>query len=444
MASERKPQASQTRADQTPFTKPTGKGRQFDAKVGAFAERVIRDGSSAIFAVTVALGDRLGLYQAMAGGGPLSVKQIADRCHLAERHVREWLAAQVAAEYLHYDPHSSTYTLPDEHAAVPADPTAPNHLAGFFEMLQAVYRREDRLAEAYRTGTGVDWHEYPETPATGSAKFFRPQYQAELVQKWIPALSGVEAKLLSGAKVADIGCGLGYTTAIMAQAYPQSQYHGFDSHPASIDAARKLSSDAGVSDRVEFTVAKAQEFDGTGYDLVTCFQAFHEMGDPASVARQVRHALAPQGWVPHPDSRRGRAPADPHRRRRPARLHRRERAPGAPSAGAASGDPRRQRHLVLHGPRADQLPCRAGRRPHGRAPGRPGDPRRRRPADRPAPPGRRDRRAPLRRPERPRVPGARQPGSDHRAPPGASVIQPQSRARQPPSRRRRLFSHGAA
>jgi 2-polyprenyl-3-methyl-5-hydroxy-6-metoxy-1,4-benzoquinol methylase len=279
----------------TAFVQPTGRGQQFDTKVAAFAERVIHDGSSAIFAVTVALGDRLGIYQAMAGAGPLSVKQIAERCHLAERHVREWLGAQVAAEYLHYDPRSSTYTLPDEHAAVLSDPAAPNYLAGFFEILQSVYRREDRLAEAYRTGTGIDWNEYPEPLAFGSAKFFRPLYQAELVRRWIPALSGVEAKLRNGAKVADIGCGLGYTTAIMAQAFPASQYHGFDTHPASIDAARKLASDAGVSDRVEFTVSKAQEFDGSGYDLVTCFQAFHQMGDPAAVARQVRHALAPQG-----------------------------------------------------------------------------------------------------------------------------------------------------
>jgi ubiquinone/menaquinone biosynthesis C-methylase UbiE len=231
----------------------------------------------------------------MAGSGPLTVKQIADHTHLAERHVREWLAAQVAGEYLHYDPRAATYTLPDEHAAVLADPLAPNYLAGFFEIVQAAYRNEDRLAQAYRSGTGIDWNDYPEALATGSAKFFRPRYLASLTQEWIPALHGVEAKLRTGAKVADIGCGLGYTTTILAQAYPQSRYHGFDTHPASIDAARKLASDAGVSDRVEFTVSQAQQFDGTGYDLVTCFMALHEMGDPGGAAKQVRQALAPQG-----------------------------------------------------------------------------------------------------------------------------------------------------
>jgi ubiquinone/menaquinone biosynthesis C-methylase UbiE len=263
--------------------------------VERFADRVIRDGASAVFGLTVSLGDRLGIYQAMAGSGPMTVRQISEHCHLAERHVREWLAAQVAAEYVEYDPRSAAYTLPDAHAAVLSDPLSPACLTGLFEMLQALYRCEDRLTEAYRTGTGIDWNEYPEPLAAGSAKFLRPRYLASLTSEWIPALSGdVEAKLRRGAKVADIGCGLGYATTIMAQAYPRSQYHGFDTHPASIDAARKLASDAGVSDRLEFTVAKAQEFDGSGYDLVTCFMALHTMGDPAAAARQVRLALAPQ------------------------------------------------------------------------------------------------------------------------------------------------------
>src|SRR5258708_19197741 len=223
--------------------------------VDRFAERVLGDAASAIFGLTVSLGDRLGIYQAMAGSGAMTVKQIAEHCHLAERHVREWLAAQVAAEYTVYDPRSATYTLPDAHAAVLSDPLSRTYLAGFFEILQAAYRCEDRLAEAYRTGTGIDWNEYPEQLAAGSAKFFRPRYLASLTREWIPALSGdVDAKLRRGARVADIGCGLGYSTTIMAQAYPRSRFHRFHTHPASIDAARKLASDAGVSDRVEFTV----------------------------------------------------------------------------------------------------------------------------------------------------------------------------------------------
>jgi len=266
-------------------------------RVEQFLGQVLTDAAAAVSGITVALGDRLGLYTVMAGAGPLSSEQVAERSGTVERYVREWLACQVAGGYVAYDPEARTYTLPDEHAAVLADPLAPTYLAGAFLMLNAVYGTEDALAEAFRTGRGVGWDAHPESLFTGTAKFFRPGYLAN-VTSWLAALDGVEDKLRGGGSVADVGCGFGYSTMLMAQAFPASTFVGFDYHRPSVDAARKLAADAGMGDRVHFEVATAQDFPGSGYDLITNFDCLHDMGDPGGAAAHARRAIADDGtWM---------------------------------------------------------------------------------------------------------------------------------------------------
>jgi 2-polyprenyl-3-methyl-5-hydroxy-6-metoxy-1,4-benzoquinol methylase len=265
-----------------------------------FRAQVIRDAAAALCGVTVSIGDRLGLYTAMAGAGPLTSQQVAASTALVERYVREWLAVQVANGYVDYDPMEETYTLPDERAAVLADPMSSTYLAGAFLRLQAAYATEDQLVKAFRSGSGVGWDEHPDALFSGTAKFFRSGYLANIVagQGWLPALDGVVDKLTAGGWVADVGCGYGYSTIVMAQAFPASTFVGFDYHQPSIEAARKLAAEAGVGDRVSFEVASAQEFPGTGYDLITCYDCVHDLGDPAGAARHARQAIADDGtWM---------------------------------------------------------------------------------------------------------------------------------------------------
>jgi 2-polyprenyl-3-methyl-5-hydroxy-6-metoxy-1,4-benzoquinol methylase len=265
-----------------------------------FRVQVIRDAAAALSGVTVSIGDRLGLYTAMAGAGPLSSQQLAASTALVERYVREWLAVQVASGYVDYDPVEKTYTLPDERAAVLADPMSPTYLAGAFLRLQAAYATEDQLVEAFHSGSGLGWDQHPDALFSGTAKFFRSGYLANIVegQGWLPALDGVVGKLTAGGSVADVGCGFGYSAIVMAQAFPASTFVGFDYHRPSIESARKLAAEAGVADRVSFEVASAQEFPGTGYDLITCYDCLHDMGDPAGAARHARQAIADDGtWM---------------------------------------------------------------------------------------------------------------------------------------------------
>ncbi|MEV4754780.1 class I SAM-dependent methyltransferase [Micromonospora sp. NPDC049559] len=245
--------------------------------------------------MSTSLGGRLGLYTAMAGAGPLTSRQLADRTGLVERYVREWLAAQVAGEYVRYDPDSDTYLLPDEHAAVLADPTSPAYAIGSFTMLQALYRSEDALMAAFRTGAGVGWEQHAPELFEGVATFFRPGYAASLVAEWLPALDGVVAKLETGASVADVGCGYGYSTLLMARAFPNSRFHGYDFHGPSIEAARRMAAEQGLSDRVTFEVATAQAFPGGPYDLVTFFDCLHDLGDPGGALRHAEKVLAEDG-----------------------------------------------------------------------------------------------------------------------------------------------------
>ncbi|GAA1323527.1 class I SAM-dependent methyltransferase [Pseudonocardia xinjiangensis] len=260
-----------------------------------FLERVVTEGGAAVAGLTTALGDRLGLYVAMAGAGPLTSGQLAERTGLNERYVREWLAAQVAGEYVRYDAEGDAYLLPDEHAAVLADPDSPTYAVGTFRILGAFYDKEDALAEAFRTGEGVGWQDYSRGLFEGTATLFRPGYVAALVSEWLPALDGVVEKLERGASVADVGCGFGHSTLLMARAFPQSRFRGYDFHGPSIETARRLASEQGLDDRVTFDVATAQDFPGEKYDLITFFDCLHDLGDPGGALRRAEQTLAEDG-----------------------------------------------------------------------------------------------------------------------------------------------------
>lgn len=260
-----------------------------------FLGRVVTDSGAAFAGLSTSLGVRLGLYQAMAGAGPLTSEQLAGRTGLVERYVREWLAAQVAGQYVSYDAETGRYLLPDEHAAVLADETSPAYAIGSFTMLQALYRTEDALLEAFRTGGGVGWEEHGPGLFEGVATFFRPGYAAALVPQWLAALDGVVDKLQRGAQVADVGCGYGHSTLLMAQAFPESRFHGYDFHGPSIEAARRMAVEQGVADRVSFAVATAQDYPGGDYDLVTFFDCLHDLGDPGAALCRTERALAADG-----------------------------------------------------------------------------------------------------------------------------------------------------
>jgi 2-polyprenyl-3-methyl-5-hydroxy-6-metoxy-1,4-benzoquinol methylase len=267
-------------------------------KLDAFLGKMVGDMGAAMSAALVIVGDRLGLYQALAAAGPSTPDQLAERTGTTERYVREWLAAQAAAGYVDYDREAKTFSLNPEQTMVFADDGGPAFLAGGFELLQSVFKDEPKITEAFRTGNGVGWHEHDKCLFRGTERFFRPGYNANLVSAWIPALEGVEEKLTRGAEVADVGCGHGASTILMAQAYPNSRFHGFDYHQASIDRARELAKEAGLEDRVTFEVATAQAMPGGPYDLIAIFDALHDMGDPVGAARQIRERLKPDGtWL---------------------------------------------------------------------------------------------------------------------------------------------------
>jgi 2-polyprenyl-3-methyl-5-hydroxy-6-metoxy-1,4-benzoquinol methylase len=269
-----------------------------EQRVVDFLMKTAGDAAAAAGGVSVAVGDRLGLYAAMAGAGPVTAARLADMTGLVERYLEEWLAVQAGLGYVEYDPEAATFTLPDEHAAVLADENSPTFLAGVFPVLRSVYASEDGLVDAFRVGGGVGWDEHSDPLYRGTARLFRPGYRANIVSSWLPALDGVTDKLEAGARVADIGCGFGYSTIIMATAFPQSRFLGVDYHGPSVEAAGKAAADAGVADRVNFEVAGGANFRGTGFDLITCFDCLHDMGDPAGAARRIRGALADNGtWM---------------------------------------------------------------------------------------------------------------------------------------------------
>jgi SAM-dependent methyltransferase len=271
---------------------------QFDeARLERFVGQAVGDMAAAISGLLLHMGDRLGLYKAMAGAGPVTPEGLADRTGTAQRYVREWLSNQAAGGYVVYRPSDGTFELPAEHAAVLADEDSPVFLAGAFEAIASCYSDHDWLLEACRTGAGVGWEQHDERLFSGTHRLFRPGYAAFLTTQWIPALDGVEEKLRAGGSVADVGCGLGASTIILAGAYPHSTLVGFDYHEPSIETARKSAADAGVHRRVRFEAARATDFPGTGFDLVCLFDCLHDMGDPVGAARHIRQALASDGTL---------------------------------------------------------------------------------------------------------------------------------------------------
>jgi SAM-dependent methyltransferase len=269
-----------------------------ETKLHKFMEKAIGDIGAAMSAVLTLIGDKLGFYKALAGGGPMTPAELAERTGTAERYVREWLGNQAAGGYVTYDPSSGKYTLPPEQAFALADEDSPAFIQGAFQVLMALYKAEPRITENFRSGAGLDWCEHHAALFEGTERFFRPNYRGHLVGSWIPALEGVLTKLQEGIKVADVGCGHGSSTILLGQAFPKSQFIGFDFHPASISTARARAKAAGVDDHVSFEVARSTDYPGTGYGLVAHFDCLHDMGDPVGAARHVRETLAPNGtWM---------------------------------------------------------------------------------------------------------------------------------------------------
>jgi 2-polyprenyl-3-methyl-5-hydroxy-6-metoxy-1,4-benzoquinol methylase len=260
-----------------------------------FLDRVAIDSAAALAGVSTSIGARLGLYRALRGAGRVTAAELARRTGLSPRYVTEWLDLQVASEYVVYDPDYHTYELPDEHAAVLADPTSPTYAVGSFLMLKSLYGTEDLLVDAFREGTGVGWGDHEAALFDGVATFFRPGYVASLVQDWLPALDGVVAKLEQGASVADVGCGHGHSTLVMARAFPKSRFYGFDFHEPSVELARKHAAEAGLTQQVTFEVASAEKIPGGKYDLITYFDCLHDLGDPGRALKRAEEVLAEGG-----------------------------------------------------------------------------------------------------------------------------------------------------
>ena len=267
-------------------------------KLQAFVFRAVDEVGATLNAALVVMGDKLGLYRALAGAGALSPAELAARTGTAERYVREWLNAQAAGGYVAYDPDSGRYTLPPEQTVALTDPDSPAFLPGFFQLALGSVIDSPKIVEAARSGDGFGWHEHVHDVHDGCERFFRPGYNASLIPAWLPALDGVVDKLEHGARVADVGCGHGSSTILMAQAFPNSTFVGTDYHDGSIETARLRAEEAGVADRVHFHVAPAAAYSGSKYDLVTMFDCLHDMGDPVGAARHVRETLEPDGtWM---------------------------------------------------------------------------------------------------------------------------------------------------
>jgi len=267
------------------------------AKVEAFTMRAIGDVTAGYTGVMVSLGHKLGLYKAMAGAGPLSAKEVARRASCAERYVREWLNAQAASGYLGYHAVSDTYELSPDHALVLADEDSPAFIPPAWNVPAAMWFDEPKALEAFRTGRGVAWGEHDARMACGVAAFYRNGYRASLVPQWLPALDGVLAQLESGTSVADIGCGHGHATLLMAEAFPNSRFHGFDTHAASLDEARRHAATSGLTERASFATAGATDYPDHRYGLICFFDTLHDLGDPVAAARHAAETLAPGGTV---------------------------------------------------------------------------------------------------------------------------------------------------
>jgi 2-polyprenyl-3-methyl-5-hydroxy-6-metoxy-1,4-benzoquinol methylase len=267
------------------------------AKLEQFLGQVVGELGAAMNAALVLIGEKLGLYKAMAGAGPITAAELASKTSTDERYVREWLSAQAAGGYVTYDPAKQAFELPNEQAFALAVEDSPAYLPGAFHIVSSMMKDEPKLVEAFRTGEGVGWDEHDVALFEGTEKFFRPNYAANLVSSWIPSLAGVDEKLKRGARVADVGCGHGASTILMAKAYPKSQFVGFDYHGPSVVWARQAAAKAGAENAI-FEVAAAKDFHGAKYDLVAFFDCLHDMGDPVGAATHVRQMLNPGGtWM---------------------------------------------------------------------------------------------------------------------------------------------------
>jgi len=267
-------------------------------KLMSFVFRAVDEVGASLNTALVVMGDQLGYYRTMAEHGPVTPAVLAELSATAEPYAREWLNAQAAGGYVTFDPEARTYTLPPEHAIAMTDETSPAYLPGFFQIAHGTIRDAPAIIEAARTGDGFGWHQHNSDVHHGCERFFRPGYLANLVSTWLPALEGVVPKLEAGARVADVGCGYGASTIVMAEAFPNSTFVGSDYHADSIAVARQRAVEAGVADRVTFEVSPAAGLSGEGYDLVTMFDCLHDMGDPIGAARHVRQALADDGtWM---------------------------------------------------------------------------------------------------------------------------------------------------
>src|SRR5713226_9763784 len=268
-----------------------------EAKLQEFMGKALGDIAAGMSAVLVLIGDKLGLYKALAQAGPATPAELAQRTGCAERYLREWLANQAAGGYISYDAATKKYRLLEEQAMALADETSPAFIPGIFHVMSAVFKDEPKITGRFRSGQGMGWGEHDKSLFEGTERFFRPYYNANLVRSWIPSLDGVEAKLKRGAKVADVGCGFGASTIIMAKAYPTSAFIGFDYHKTSILTARKRAKDAGLKN-VTFAAATSTDYPGKGYDFVTHFDCLHDMGDPVGAAKHVKKTLAQNGtWM---------------------------------------------------------------------------------------------------------------------------------------------------
>jgi len=268
-----------------------------EQKLQQFMGQMVGELGAAMNAALVLIGEKLGLYKAMAGVGPMTPAELAKKTSTDERYVREWLSAQAAGGYITYNAATKTFTLPDEQAFALAVEDSPAYMPGAFHIVSAIMKDEPKLTEAFRSGDGVGWDEHDAALFLGTERFFRPNYAANLVSSWIPALEGVEGKLKQGARVADIGCGHGASTVLMAQAFPNSHFVGFDYHGPSIGFARRSAAKSGIKN-ASFEVATAKDFHGAKYDFVTFFDCLHDMGDPVGAAQHVREMLNPGGsWM---------------------------------------------------------------------------------------------------------------------------------------------------
>ena len=267
-------------------------------KLMQFVFRAVDEVGATLNTALVVMGDKLGLYRALAQAGPLSSADLANQTGTAERYVREWLNAQAAGGFVEYDPDTGRYSMAPEQAVALTDPDSPAYLPGFFQIALGSVLDAPKIADAARTGAGFGWHAHGPDVHEGCERFFRPGYNAHLMSEWLPALDGVVARLEQGGRVADVGCGHGASTILMAQAYPKSSFVGSDYHEGSIETARHHAEKAGVADRIRFETAPASGYTGTGYDLVTMFDCLHDMGDPVGAARHVRGTLKPDGaWM---------------------------------------------------------------------------------------------------------------------------------------------------